>query len=77
MLPLGRAAHAGFEADGKFERRVNVDQMGPFTLYGEEAVAGSQADGDHPLCRSRRLYASTTETADFPSSGSTASRAFR
>ena len=61
---LSDGLHAGFEADGKFERRVNVDQMGPFTLYGEEAVAGRKLMAiTHSSIQTP--YASTTETADF------------
>lgn len=61
---LSDGLHAGFEPDGKRERRVNVEQMAPFTFFTDEAVAGRKLMAiTHSSIETP--YASTTETADF------------
>jgi hypothetical protein len=61
---LADGMHCGFEPDGKRERRVNVDQMAPFTMYAEQAVAGRKLMAiTHSSIQTP--YASTTETSNF------------
>ncbi|HVJ19581.1 MAG TPA: hypothetical protein VM686_29375 [Polyangiaceae bacterium] len=61
---LSDGLHAGFEPDGKIKREVNVDQMAPFSLYMDEAVAGRKLMAiTHSSIETP--YASTTETANF------------
>jgi hypothetical protein len=61
---LADGLHASLDLTLKYERRVSIEHMAPFTAYADDAVAGKRL---FAITHSQITtpYASTTETTDF------------